>query len=69
MNDFEDVVTLRISACVAVMSAAIAALIEGAGAGLLWFAVLVGFPITFWVGYLVRKTRPLVLRLAEAHRG
>ena len=66
MNDFEDVVTLRVSVCVAVMSAAIAALIEGAGAGLLWAAVLVGFPVTFWVGYLVRKTRPLVLRVAQS---
>ena len=66
MNDFEDVLALRVSVCVAVMSAAIAALIEGAGGGLLWAAVLVGFPVTFWVGYLVRKTRPLVLRLAQS---
>ena len=66
MNDFEDAVTLRVSVCVAVMSAAIAALIEGAGAGLLWVAVLIGFPVTFWVGYLVRTTRPLVLRVAQS---
>ena len=66
MNDFEDVLALRVSVCVAVMAAAIAALIEGAGAGLLWAAVLVGFPVTFWVGYLVRTTRPIVLRLAQS---
>ena len=66
MNEFEDVLALRVSVCVAVMAAAIAALIEGAGAGLLWAAVLVGFPVTFWVGYLVRTTRPIVLRLAQS---
>lgn len=66
MNEAEDLVALRISVGVAVMAAAIAALTEGAGGGLLWVAVLVGFPITFWVGYLVRATRPLVLRLAQS---
>ena len=66
MSEFEDVPLLRVSVCVAVMAAAIAALMEGAGAGVLWAAVLVGFPVTFWVGYLVRKTRPIVLRLAQS---
>lgn len=66
MNKAEDVVALRICVCIALMAAAIAALSEGAGAGLLWVAVLIGFPATFLIGYLVRKTRPLVLRVAQS---
>ena len=66
MNEPEAVVALRITVCVAVMAAAIAALSEGAGGGFLWVAVLLGFPVTFTVGYLVRATRPIVLRLAQS---
>ena len=62
----EAVVSLRVSVCIAVMAAAIAALIEGAGGGALWFAVVVGFPIAFTIGYRVRATRPIVLRAAQS---
>ena len=66
MNDAQDVVALRVAVCIAVMAGAIAALREGAGSGPLWVAVIVGFPTTFTVGYLVRSTRPLVLRTAQS---
>jgi transglutaminase-like putative cysteine protease len=62
----QDVVALRVSVCVAVMAASIAALREGAGGGILWVAVLVGLPIAFVVGYLTRRTRPLLLRVAQS---
>ena len=66
MNTAQDVVALRVSVCIAVMAASIAALQEGAGDGLLWPAVILGFPIAFAVGYAVRATRPPVLRLAQS---
>ncbi len=66
MNDAQDVVALRVAACIAVMAGAIAAMREGAGSGALWIAVIVGFPIAFTVGYLVRSSRPLVLRIAQS---
>ncbi len=66
MNDAQDVVALRVAVCIAVMAGAIAALREGAGSGVLWVAVVVGFPIAFTVGYLVRATRPLALRVAQS---
>jgi transglutaminase-like putative cysteine protease len=62
----QDVVALRVAVCVAVMAAAIAALREGAGGGILWLAVLVGMPLAFSVGYLTRRTRPLALRVAQS---
>ncbi len=62
----EAVISLRISVCIAVMTAAAAALIEGAGGGILWVAVVVGFPLAFVIGYWVRETRPLPLRIAQS---
>ncbi|MEP6622978.1 MAG: transglutaminaseTgpA domain-containing protein [Acidimicrobiia bacterium] len=62
----EAVISLRISVCIAVMTSAAAALIEGAGGGLLWVAVVVGFPLAFGIGYWVRETRPLALRAAQS---
>ena len=32
----------------------------------MWVAVVVGLPICFAVGYLVRRTRPLILRTAQS---
>lgn len=62
----QDVVALRVSVCIAVMAAAIAALREGGGSPALWLAVTVGLPVCFTVGYAVRRTRPLVLRTAQS---
>jgi transglutaminase-like putative cysteine protease len=66
VNEPQDVIGLRIAVCIAVMAAAIAALREGGGTPTLWVAVVVGLPICFVVGYLVRRTRPLVLRTAQS---
>lgn len=62
----EAVISLRISVCIAVMTAAAAALIEGAGGGVLWLAVVAGFPVAFAIGYRVRETRPILLRTAQS---
>jgi transglutaminase-like putative cysteine protease len=62
----QDVVALRVAVCVAVMAAAIAAMGEGAGGGPLWIAVLVGLPVAFTIGYLTRRTRPLLLRVVQS---
>lgn len=62
----QDVVALRVFVCVAVMAAAIAALREGAGGGILWVAVLVGLPVSFAIGYLTRRTRPLLMRTVQS---
>ena len=48
------------------MAAAIAALREGAGGGILWVAVLVGLPVAFTIGYLTRRTRPLPMRIVQS---
>lgn len=66
MNEPQDVIVLRIAVAVAVMSAAIAALQESTASATLWLAVLVGFPIAFTIGYLVRATRPILLRTAQS---
>lgn len=66
MNEPQDVVGLRVSVCIAVMAAAVAALREGGGTPALWLAVIVGLPVCFAIGYRVRRTRPLVLRLAQS---
>jgi transglutaminase-like putative cysteine protease len=62
----QDVVALRVFVCIAVMAAAIAALGEGAGGGLLWVAVLLGLPVAFAIGYLTRRTRPLPMRIVQS---
>ena len=66
MTDAQDVIALRISVCIAVMAASIAALIEGAGGGALWIAATIGFPVAFAVGYAVRETRPIALRAGQS---
>jgi transglutaminase-like putative cysteine protease len=66
MTRAQDVVALRVAVCIAVMAAAIAAMREGAGGGLLWIGVLVGLPAGFLVGYVTRRTRPLPLRIAQS---
>ncbi len=66
MNAPQDVVGLRIAVCIAVMAASVAALREGGGSPALWLAVVVGLPVCFAVGYLVRATRPIVLRVAQS---
>lgn len=66
MTTPQDVIGLRISVCVAVMASAIAALREGGGTPALWGAVIIGLPLCFTVGFLVRRTRPIVLRLAQS---
>jgi len=66
MNDAQDVVALRVSVCIAVMAASIAALHESGGGPALWTAVILGLPVCFAVGYVVRTTRPLALRLAQS---
>lgn len=66
MTEPQEVVALRVSVAIAVMSAAIAALREGAGGGVMWVVVLVAMPFAFLVGYLVRATRPVLLRAAQS---
>jgi transglutaminase-like putative cysteine protease len=66
MTTAQDVIGLRVSVCVAVMAASIAALLEGAGGGALWVGAIVGFPIAFVVGYLCRNTRPISLRTVQS---
>jgi transglutaminase-like putative cysteine protease len=66
VNRPQDVIALRVAVCVAVMAAAVAALREGAGGGALWFAVIIGMPVAFWIGYLTRRTRPLPLRIVQS---
>lgn len=66
MTRAQDVVALRIAVCVAVMAAGIAALQEGAGGGALWVAVLLGLPVAFTIGYLTRRTRPLLMRIVQS---
>ncbi len=66
MTDAQDIVELRIATCIAVMAAAIAALQEGAGTTELWLAATIGFPIACFVGYRVRATRPLPLRIFQS---
>lgn len=66
MNKPQDVVGLRVAVCIAVMAASVAALREGGGTPALWLATIVGLPVCFTIGYLVRATRPLALRLAQS---
>ncbi|MGZ4794632.1 MAG: transglutaminase family protein [Acidimicrobiia bacterium] len=66
MNKPQNVVALRVAVCVAVMAAAVAALRESGGTPQLWGAVLVGLPASFAIGYAVRATRPLVLRIGQS---
>ena len=66
MSKAQDVVALRVFVCIAVMAAAIAALGEGAGGGVLWLAVLVGLPVAFAIGYATRRTRPLAMRIVQS---
>ncbi len=66
MTDPQDIVELRITTCIAVVAAAIAALQEGAGTSALWITTTVGLPVACFIGYRVRATRPLPLRLAQS---
>jgi protein-glutamine gamma-glutamyltransferase len=66
VNQPQDVIGLRVAVCIAVMAASIAALREGGGSPTLWLAVIIGLPLCFTIGYLVRRTRPLVLRVAQS---
>lgn len=66
MTDPQDIIELRIATCIAVVAAAIAALQEGAATGSLWIATTVGLPVACFIGYRVRATRPLPLRMLQS---
>jgi transglutaminase-like putative cysteine protease len=58
----EESVAFRVAVLIALMIAGCAAVAQGVGGPVLWFAVLVGYPAAFFVAYMTRHNRPPVLR-------
>ena len=53
----------RVAVLVALIAAACAALQQGVGGMAAKACVLIGYPVAFWVAYVTRRTRPMLLRI------
>lgn len=53
----------RVAVLVALIAAACAALQQGVGGPAAKACVLIGYPVAFWVAYVTRRSRPMLLRI------